>query len=316
MLSRAVVRVQIKAPAAGEFELAAVDDPYGHASAAGLSLFRRPLPTTNLRFLSGVSWDGRKTFDGQTIEFGLLDQANGATVGHGQAPQPLTAEERKAIVDFETSIYTAQLWDDEVGWLTADGAAGGAAALSRLPFSIGNNEPVTQPAFDLFTSWQTSRHQARAKVRRGEALFNTRAFPVRNVRGLNDELGQPEVQATCATCHSSPNVGGHAVMRMFDLGISSARRRAPEQPLYTLRHRETGEEIQTTDPGRALISGRWRDVNRFKVPLLRSLAPRPPYFHDGSAPTLRDVVDFYDRRFQMELTEQEKEDLTAFLRVL
>ncbi len=48
--------------AGAEFELVAVDDPYGHASAQDLSLFRRPLPATNLKFLSTVMWDGRETF--------------------------------------------------------------------------------------------------------------------------------------------------------------------------------------------------------------------------------------------------------------
>ena len=60
--ARALIRVGIGIPAGAEFELVAVDDPYGFASAAELSLFRRPLPTTNLRFLSTVMWDGRETF--------------------------------------------------------------------------------------------------------------------------------------------------------------------------------------------------------------------------------------------------------------
>ena len=51
---------------AAEFELTSVDDPYGYASAAELSLFRRPLPTTNLKFLSAVMWDGRETFSAQS----------------------------------------------------------------------------------------------------------------------------------------------------------------------------------------------------------------------------------------------------------
>ena len=48
-------------PAGADYELTAVDDPYGFASASQLSLFRRPLPATNLRFISIVMWDGRVT---------------------------------------------------------------------------------------------------------------------------------------------------------------------------------------------------------------------------------------------------------------
>jgi cytochrome c peroxidase len=87
-------------------------------------------------------------------------------------------------------------------------------------------------------------------------------------------------------------------------------------PLYTLRNKTTGATVQTTDPGRALISGKWSDIGKFKGPVLRSLAARPPYFHNGSAETLDDVVEFYNTRFDIGLTRQEKSDLVAFLRSL
>ena len=101
----------------------------------------------------------------------------------------------------------------------------------------------------------------------------------------------------------------------LDIGLTSASV-APYLPVYTLRNPITGDTVQTTDPGRALITGKWRDVNRFKGPILRGLAARAPYFHNGSAATLADVVDFYDTRFAMHLTAQEKADLVAFLRSL
>lgn len=88
-------------------------------------------------------------------------------------------------------------------------------------------------------------------------------------------------------------------------------------PLYTLRHLQAPfETVQTTDPGRALITGQWKDIGRFKGPTLRGLAARPPYFHNGSAPDIAAVVDFYDQRFGIGFTAQEKRDLVAFLRTL
>ena len=48
----------------------------------------------------------------------------------------------------------------------------------------------------------------------------------------------------------------------------------------------------------------------------RGLAARAPYFSNGSAKSLRELVDFYDRRFDMKLSEQEKQDLVNFLGVL
>jgi cytochrome c peroxidase len=50
--------------------------------------------------------------------------------------------------------------------------------------------------------------------------------------------------------------------------------------------------------------------------VLRALAARAPYFHNGSAARLEDVVDFYDTRFAMQLSPAEKQDLVAFLKAL
>ena len=65
-------------------------------------------------------------------------------------------------------------------------------------------------------------------------------------------------------------------------------------------------------------SGKWTDVDKFKVPSLRALGARAPYFHDGSANMLQDVIDHY-----MSLpvnpfvfTPEEQGDLVAFLSAL
>ena len=85
--------------------------------------------------------------------------------------------------------------------------------------------------------------------------------------------------------------------------------------------------IHGDDPGRFKITGVEADRNAFKTPTLRNAALTAPYMHDGSLPTLRDVIDFYDaggggqkpksvllRR--LNLTEEEKSDLAAFLESL
>ena len=87
-------------------------------------------------------------------------------------------------------------------------------------------------------------------------------------------------------------------------------------PLYTLRNFATGQTRKTTDPGRALITGKWNDIGKFKGPVLRGLAGRAPYFHNGLAKDLAAVVDFYDTRFSIGFTNQEKDDLIAFLEAL
>jgi len=108
-------------------------------------------------------------------------------------------------------------------------------------------------------------------------------------------------------------------MGAFFEGLSGEAHRSPDLPLYALRcvtGSLAGRTLRTTDPGWGLVTGRCEDVGKFKVPTLRGLAGRPPYFHNGSAATLDDVVDSYDRRFEIGLTAAERHDLVAFLRAL
>lgn len=71
--------------------------------------------------------------------------------------------------------------------------------------------------------------------------------------------------------------------------------------------------FEVADPGRALITGQFADIGKVKGPTLRALAARAPYFHNGSATTLLDVVNFDDQRFDIGFTDQQKADLVAFL---
>ncbi len=104
--------------------------------------------------------------------------------------------------------------------------------------------------------------------------------------------------------------------RLLNTGVTAALLRTPDLPLYTLKNITTGVTVQTTDPGRALVTGKWADVGKIKVPNLRALAARAPYFHNGSQANLTDVVQFYDKRFQIGFTPQEVADLTNFLQAL
>jgi cytochrome c peroxidase len=285
-------------------------------------------------------WDGRETLQKllptnsadqnlAALLFDLGDQANGATRGHAQASRDLTDAERQQIVDFETGLSTAQVFDFSAGALIVNGATGGPRQLLTQPFFVGINDltidsttapPAVEPpapGMTLFSAWARSAHMpAQAAVARGETLFDSRPITITGVNGLNDAIGLPAVRGTCATCHNTPNVGNHSVAAPLNIGIADASRRTPDLPLYTLRNKSTGETVQTTDPGRALVTGKWQDVGKFKGPILRGLAARAPYFHNGSAATLDDVVDFYNARFAIGLTTQEHADLVAFLRTL
>lgn len=298
LLQKGLIRVGLPIPRGAEFTLIAVDDPYGHAGAAELSLYRRPLPSTNLRFGPTIMWDGRETGAGQALLQDLASQANSATQGHAQRPTPLPGATLQSIVGFEIALFHAQSFDDDAKALHAAGGRGGPQHLASEVFDPLQNVR----GFDLYDRWigrgGGGVEDARAAVARGQAIFND--------TGLGD----------CAGCHDTHNVGTNAHFVLFDIGVSASVRRTPDLPLYTLRNRSTGAVRRTTDPGRALVTGRWQDIDLFKVPSLRGLAARAPYFHNGSAATLDDVVDHYEEHFGFTLTAQEQADLVAFLRAL
>jgi hypothetical protein len=299
-------------------------------------MYRRPLPSTNIAFLSTVMWDGRETVRGQAIVGDLTTQAMDATTGHAQGAAPSPAQ-LKAIVDFELQLFTAQTHDQRAGSLSAQEARGGAKILSEQPFCIGVNDPLNilpvmpgacaissgglnPNVFTPFEAWENSHSPAQASIARGEKIFNTRAFVIEGVAGLNggsgDPVSGPLAGGTCTICHNTPNVGDHSIAMPLNIGLADASRRTPDLPLYTLENKTTHQTIQTTDPGRGMVTGKWSDVGKFKGPILRALAARAPYFHNGSAATIEDVVDFYNTRFNIGLTNREKTDLVAFLKAL
>jgi len=71
-----------------------------------------------------------------------------------------------------------------------------------------------------------------------------------------------------------------------------------------------------TDTGRRDVTGPWSDLVRFKTPTLRALAARAPYFHNGIAATLDDVVRHYETHLGFVFTTRERADLVAFLKAL
>jgi cytochrome c peroxidase len=329
LLNKGLIRVSLGVPANAEFVVENIDDPYVCATPDALSLFRRPLPATNLRFLTTVMWDGRESPKGRSMHDNLMSQVIDATTGHAQGQVP-TGKDIEDIIAFEMGLTTAQASDNSAGDLGTNGGNGGAKNLAKQEFYVGINDPLggnpTGAAFDpnvfrLYSAWTKDHYQgdkgeAREAVLRGEAIFNTHPISIEGVAGLNDDLNMPVIMGTCTTCHDSPNVGNHSVPLPINIGLVDESKRTPDMPLYTLRCVATGQVYKVTDPGRALVTGKCKDIGKFKGPILRGLAARAPYFHNGMAATLRDAVDFYDMRFNLNLTEQEKSDLVAFLQTL
>jgi cytochrome c peroxidase len=329
LLNKGLIRVPLTLPQNREFDVVRIVDPYGVSTSSQVSVYRRPLPSANLKFLSGVMWDGREQ-TGATMRDRLLVQANDATRGHAQAARDLTATEAAQIVDFQLALFVAQATDNAAGSLSGGGATGSPQNLSQQQFFIGINDPLggnpsgaafNPKAFTEFDAWAnltgTATAVRRASINRGQQLFNTHPIRITGVRGVNNVVGADPLNGTCTTCHDSPNVGNHSVALPLDLGLTDLSQNGDNAlPVFTLRNRSTGQTIETTDPGRALITGSWANVGTFKGPILHALSSRPPYFHNGTARTLAEVVKFYDTRFHIGFTAQESADLQAFLEAL
>jgi cytochrome c peroxidase len=292
--------------------------------------------------LSGnIMWDGR--------EPSLQSQAVSATMGHAQGEVAPTQKQIDEIVAFETGMFNAQYKFKTAGLLTAQGAEGG-------PENVADHkdDPAAFPApgattFDEFDLWATNPgtgtpKPTRQSIARGQALFNGVAkdaqgnprgtFTISGVSGFNDLIGVPALPGgTCATCHNSSHSGADVLPNsQRDIGVggqaASVGGPAPKTdlPIFEVKGCSPGSfvwdasatitSVKTNDLGLALRTGKCKDVGASTVPSLRALSAHEPFFRDGSAATLKDVVNFYNARFNIGLTDVEKEDLTNFLGAL
>src|SRR5215470_15137652 len=373
--TRGLVRIALAVPPNADYQVVRVNNPYGCSEEDVVSVYRRPLPATNLRFLSAVMFDGRESSSATgttkilhsnyptSLRDDLAHQSVDATTGHaqGDGTRP-TATEQRQIVDFEMSLFTAQAIGRGVGRLDAQAAKGGPVALATQPFFISMNSSVhfllpqfeqpgglitpgdgqfTPTIFDTFNAWASLPSAApRAAVARGQAIFNSKPIDITDVAGINDDVlagglvagGIPVLQGTCGTCHDTSNVGNHSFSTPLNIGTGDP---SPSNSAVNLGGLDvsylpnitvcktdsgTGQPTDscktTTDLGQALIDGKFDHVGKVKGPILRGLPARAPYFHNGSAETLLDVVRFYEGRFGLVLTAQEESDLVAFLNTL
>lgn len=317
-----------------------------------VSVFRRPRVVGNLKYVTnaGGAFNAKNlamtmpldpetgkpvglNFMADARELTLKTQAIGAVLGHEQGATAPTAEQLRKIVDFEMQVYVAQK-DDAVGGPLQ--YKGGPPALGPEAMRDGQKgvlaDYLDNPVFKSFAMWKTAapgetpkQRAFRASVARGFDIFFTRPFWIRDVQHINTVgLGNP-AKRTCATCHNASLTGQDLSAGWVDLGIANSpwAGEAPDLPLFKITcnedappHTFLGRVIYTHDPGRALVTGRCIDVGSIVMQQFRALAARAPYFSNGSARSLRELVDFYDRRFNIGFSDQEREDLVNFLSVL
>jgi len=360
LLNNGLIRIPVTLPTTAQFTLSIIHDPYGCAittSTAGqqtVSIYRRPLPTASLAYLSTVMWDTRETALAltsattcvQNLNSDLDQQLRDAVSTHQQGTTAPTAAQIADSLIFEQGLFTAQATDTLAGSLSSNGATGGPANLAAVLYYPGINDafggdpqgkPFNPAAFNLYDAWRASNNSQQASINRGQGVFNTAPMQITGVRGINDNpvLGSPaNLRGSCSTCHDTPNVGAHSLPLPMDTGTSHlataetdprilaglATLTAPDLPIYQITGctDPNGKPIvyMTTDPGKGLFTGLCADINRTKVPTLRGLASRAPYFHGGTATDLPQLVRFYNARFQMNLNAGQQADLVNFLNAL
>ena len=124
--------------------------------------------------------------------------------------------------------------------------------------------------------------------------------------------------ANCTSCHSSP---AFSATRFFALGVND---------LDDLVSFNEGPEAAKKNLGRGNFTGREEDMFKFKVPTLYNLDGTPFYFHGSSKRSLEEVVEYFDNAIPenpdvpveqiaaefkpLNLTQQQRDDLVAFLR--
>lgn len=317
-----------------------------------ISVFRRPRVAANMRYVMSESADtnpiGNKTGlprardpqSGKWIYLPILAdggqpsierQSAAAASGHLEMIEAMSPQQFQRITDFLMQIYVAQEYSNGAGKLTGPGnpPALGTEALRAgegLVFAVREDRAV----FHSFAMWKnaapaTPQEDFRASVERGYDIYFRRPFFISDVPGFTTiGIGNP-YKRTCAFCHNGQLSGIDVSPGFMDIGVQNLPTAdpAPHLPLFKLTcsrsappHPYLGRVVFTHDPGRALISGKCADIGSINLQQIRGLAARAPYFANGSAKDLRAVVDYYDRRFTMKLSERDKVDLVNFMSVL
>lgn len=319
--------------------------------AGNVSVYRRPRPVANLKYLlavgfaydpkqglalpldpvSGQPMSGNLMADGRA---GTLDQQmRDAASTHLEMLKAMTDDERAQISEFIQRIYTAQQSSAKAGALDADGAEGGPMML--LTSKAGQLGSIGKPVWSEFEAWEKMGAATKAKltpeqiafresVARGARAFRERTFLITDSSGINAPLGFGNpVRNSCVFCHNMTMMGNDVAPGQVDLGTTTLpfADPAPHLPLFRITclkkpHPFYGKVIYTNDPGFALTTGRCADVGKITLQSMRGLSARAPYFSNGSAKDLRGVVDYYDRRYDIGYTEQEKTDLVNLMSVL
>ena len=253
----------------------------------------------NAMFNSGQFWDGRAaSLEAQAI-LPLINPDEMGNVSHVQVIDRLQ----------QAPEYVRQFQEVFGGKITIEGIGKAIAAYERTLVSA--NAPI-----DRFIAGD--REAISAGAQRGFALFRGRA--------------------RCSVCHTVNQAFPFLSDQNYrNTGVATSSpgfEALAERATQVVRHgdqaaalRGLAREGPTSELGRFMVSGSPLDIGSFRTPSLRNVELTAPYFHNGTAATLKEVLNFYskgggdDPRRDWELqplglTEREQEDLIEFLKSL
>jgi hypothetical protein len=230
-----------------------------------LSFYRRPLPATNVIYLTpggrgpvpNIMWDTR--------EPSLISQFIDATLTHAQASSAPTQAQASEGAAFQSGSFTAQSSDLVAGDLTGadnSGATGGPENLYNYsnslpdngfaslfeggcltsaipcpgsvipqagPLGLGLIEADVSNAFATASGSTPLATAQRASIYRGQVIFNSRPFAINGVTGLNDLFGKNPLTASCSFCHNNGNVGNDLFNDPKHIGVADNSYVSPAQ---------------------------------------------------------------------------------------
>jgi hypothetical protein len=319
--------------------------------AGNISVYRRPRPLANMKYLLAVGFpfdpkqglalpldpDSGKPMSGNLMADNragnLRLQMDDASTTHLEFATRLSQEQITRITEFEKRIYAAQQVSRIGGPLDTLGAKGGPANLrDSEPGQLGS---IGQPVWSEFAAWEKippadakaltpEQLVFRQSVARGAKVFRDKTFLISDSTGINSPMGFGNpVRNACVFCHNMTQMGNDVAPGQVDLGTTTLpfADPMPDLPLFRITclkapHPFYGRVIYTMDPGFALTTGRCADVGKITLQSMRGLAARAPYFSNGTAKDLRGVIDYYERRYRIGYTDQEKQDLINLMSVL
>ena len=258
-------------------------------------LLARGIPTT----MNTPALDPVLMADGR--EPNLPSQAQGAIHGHAQGGDA-TAEELDAIAAWQQTLFNRP----------------------NLEAFVKNGTPITMP-------YGTT-----------DAEIRGRRFFIADNTDDPDAVGESPV-AKCGWCHSGPMLNGASAFFAANIApfpmpegfrfttALAAQLNRSGRPVhefeFTLPDGST-RIVKISDPGIALVNGNPNLAGFFKSPTLWGTPDTAPYFHDNSSKTIEELMDHYDTALfilsstnprnppVIDLTEQEKSDIAAYLRLL